>query len=1095
MSASRPLSVRSKLNPSLPAVVSVSPTRSPLTMLFPSDEHELVQSREVCEPVVFAPVTRATSGDQQISDDKHLPVMQGVTVEGAEAASEWRSGEDREDGEAFVAANKTQSEQPFALPPFVSRSKAVEVQSEAVGTSSVVVPISSTPSTPADSERRVSSLARTSIRTSPIPLDSIPSVSPIRFHRTRRAPREPAATPFESSFQASDFSEEHEQVVVAGSVSTAVNASIGAEAETGVGKDNGDIFATDKDALVQVEEEKSAPEKVGVVTPKVLSEVLTAENVELHDFGGHQEDIWTVGVVSISSETKGQQILPEEPVPHSLLPSEAVSVHTTRTADKPSVDHLMSVIHEAVPAERHLTTVESVDARSEGFVEKRPVSSRPRFQPRRGSIISKPSGNPVGETPAHIGREDISSVVISAPHAAPIDRIPSARPPSPLLPPSDSPAVKVAKRHMSVTFEQNVIDAAEPSVKETHLQDRIVLAAPPSPPSLPRLSPPQPPTIEIDSSTVARDPADQALPELATEEAMLDNGLDNTVSEETTESRVERVESAEGEIIDTLDELAVPVLEFPPEAQLAKAAELVSSVEGLTVPALEPTGSPMSSPASVQPHHSITQDAEQVSSFEDLMEPVIAQTVSPPSSPESIQPHRRFPQEAEPASPVEDLMVPVMEPMGPPLSSPESVQPHHHFPQETEKASDRMVSVMEPMDPLVSSPESVQPHHRFSISKTRFPQFLQQRLDDSLSSDGASDNEREIFEDFSFLPRETRADSMIEELEYDDEIVEAINHATFSVEKNEDENDDDQSETASAASTMQEASQTFREEVSTVVEIAAVRIDNDQGERPHAASTLPLQTIEMVDVVDSVANEETLESAKVHLAKNQAVASQVEPPVVQHVQEVNLTTPAETIFPSLQVPAISNSNPGQVNNPERPPVHYEGMYAQLAHATSPARHETTSGSHASSTESAHTRDEAHRIRPSSVPLSLTQSMPPLSHTNINNGSVTSATNGADVDIRNIRSFSIDETAGEEVKPFDENTLHDSPCPVPSVSSDADSQPALPVPVGMHGQLAHSSSPVRPVSVPISVSSGNEALTGQTKPLKTSRWSWLKKKST
>ena len=1039
MGASRPLSVRSKPTPSLPAVVSVSPTRSPLTMFFPSDEPVVVQSHE---SVVSAPATHASSGAQLISDDKHLPVMQGVTVETANEASEWRSGEDREDGEAFVAANKTQSEQPFALPPFVTRSKEVGIQSEAVGTNSAVVPISPTPSTFADSEHRASVLARTSIRTSPIPLDSIPSVSPIRFQRTRRAPREPAATPFETSFQSSDFLEEHEQVVAAGPMSTAVSASNGAETEAGVDKDDGVIFATDNDALVKVEEEKSALEDVGVA-PRVLPEELTAENVELHDFGGHQEDILTAGVVSISSETKGQQILPEE----SLLPSEAVPVHITRTADESYVDLLMPVTHEAVPAERN------GDSRSEGIVEKRPVSSRPRFQPRRGSITSKPSSNPVGENPTPVSREDIGSIATGATHEAKIGRILSARPPSPLLQPSDSSVVKVTKRHMSVTFEQNVF-GAEPSVKETHLQDRDVLAAPPSPP---RLSPPQPPTIEVDSSTVARDPADQAIPELATEEAMLDNGLDTSVCEETTESNVKHVESAGGEIIETIDELAVPVVEYPPEAQQAEAAELVSSVEELTVPALEPTGSPMSSPASVEPHHSFPQNVEQVSSFADLMEPVIAHTVSPLSSPESIQPYRRFSQEAEPASPVDDLMVPVMEPTGPP----------------------------------VSSPESVQPHHRFSISKTRFPQFLQQRLDDSLSSDGASDNEREIFEDFSFLPRETRADSMIEELEYDDEIVEAINHATFYGEKNEDENDDDRSETPSAASTMQEASQTFREEVSTVVEIAAVRIDIDQGERPHAASTLPLQTVEMVDVVDSVVNEETLESAKIHLAKNQSVAAQVEPPVVQHVQEANLNTPAETIFPSLQVPAISNSNPVKVNNPERPPVHYEGLYAQLAHATSPARHETTFSSHASSTESAQTRDEAHRIRPSSVPLISTQSMPPLSHTNINNGGVTSA----DVDIRNIRSFSIDETAGEEVEPYDENTLQDSPCPVPSVSSDTDSQPALPVPVGMYGQLAHSSSPVRPVSVPISVSSGNEALADKSKPLKTSRWSWLKKKST
>ncbi len=1007
MSANRPLSVRSKPSVSPPVELSVSPTRSPLTSLFPSDENLVNQSHEAAESVVSAPAAHAISGAQDRSDDggsvqmERRPLSQGVSGGATELSSVWRSVEAQDHEEPLTVAQKTESEQPFDNPPVVIQSTKKERESEIVIPNVAVSPFSPTPSPSADRERRTSAnaLARASIRTSPIPLDSIPSVSPIRFQRTRRAPREPAATPFESSFQASDFSDEHEHVVIAVAAGTStlpatVNMSIEAQAESGLKIEEKGLSTADERVFFAEKDVDSAEQKIEALS--VSSEAHGIKFVEPHASGGLHKEYLAVDAISISSKDE-EQLVQEKSKPQAVVPSQSVPVFSAKTAvDESHVVPPLPATIVAVRAQSIVNAIDTVEASSEGTVEKRPVFSRPRFQPmpRRSSIASKPPNNPADVTGESVRREETGSIVTDVATTAKIaDGVSSVRPPSPPSFPSrddsavsvsvvestivadakcGSPAAPVVKRHRSVSFEQDSM-ATESSAEATDHQTNVVAAA--SPP-LPSSSPP--PTEVIVPTVLALDTADQVLPALS----QVDIVFDDTVSKVEAETKVETAEFAEEDVSSsTDDESTIPAPKFSPPTKHADASE--------------------------------------------------------------------------PASPVDEFLAPSMEPMDPPLSS----------------------------------PESVQPHHRFSLSKTRFPQFLQQRLDDDLSSDDASDKERE-FEDFSFSPRESRAESMAEEFEDDDEFAETSN-LKFNDEGSEEEIEDGLSDAASAAGTTRDPFD-FSRKAATEGEIAAVKVNITQDDRPHETDTLPPllpHAKETLNAADTAATEENFQPATVHRSSTQTVSPVLvvpsSPSDLSQVRKDRQHTSSE------DVSSVSSLNPDMNRNS----AHSEGMYAQLAHATSPGRHELLFSS-------------AHTSGPLSIPPSSTDSAPLLNHAK-NNDDIC-VLKHREQENSNIRTFSTDDMAekgideGEEVAPFDETTLQETASPNSSLLSNTPPpQPAMSVPAGMYGQLAHASSPVRPVSVPITVSSSSgagaasaaESPATATKPLKTSRWSWLKKKST
>lgn len=802
------------------------------------------------------------------------------------------------------------------------------------------------------------SLARTSIRTSPIPADSIPSVSPIRFQRTRRAPREPSATPFESSFQASDYLDSHESVSAPWTPSAAGEMIVNDIED----KVDPEPSALNTDFLLPASAVLKEETKNENITSKLSAEIsdtpqksaLESEACsDVVDQGEALQALDDAPQANAVSEAKVAEAVETQPKPeHMWSQGSDCRVSPTKVT---SCDELPSVGDDMLslfPTNAHATQTSKISTSSpEETATRRPISARLPFQPKiimpfhykeNDTSASKLESSPASETPRH---ETVSCEEIHQPEA-------------------------------SGAAEENV--------------DKVPGAA-------------------------------AAVPGHTAEDASANSLLQNPTAD---------VQEQKEKTTQSFNSVAVPPPPRPPS------------------PLPHSDLTPNSTDCEVEGEQHEHCEFQQVASF----------VPAPPPAPL---------QQSKPS-----IMTPALEQVS-------------------------------PCAPTLQQPLQ---SHRMSISKTRVPQFLEHRSSSPTSSD---DDEHDQNKDNG---QARHVDETAVEQERPQESVETkIDHLDAQVQQ-----ESAQSEEIVPAKQMHQEALPDRqgvtrtidvvEEVSSIVpkflEVLEVNVSKNAIAPPvppdsaslertsEPASVLPVSSNVPIESASANATAVTAQSPTFSETQNQnfpappsavAVVMPVvstQDPTYEQENEVILppfpllqTTPATPVA-KINPPSSAHGLPSSIykdtmNDLTEGPVQHEGMYAQLAHAASPMRN----------------RDAA--------------SISPR-YKEVDESTTTEPTTAQDLQIEKIEG-------DDEVEEYSDEMLPDNATAASQVPSDL--QPVLesglyfelpPEPVtvhsGLYAQLAHSTSPVRPVSVPNpALNSGADAV--KTKTLKSSRWSWLKKKST
>lgn len=1135
MSASRPLSIRqSQVSPApapSPAVTAAVPptTRSSLTALFPSNENapdkqQSFQSKSVTSVSASVPATPVAKDRNYYGGNAKVEqqsVSQGLMAESFTAVRVHVSEETKTN---FSGSVNFPSKELNAESPVVFGNTTVQVVSAAsdeIGPKATPDAVSS-PIVAA--ERRSSALARTSIRTSPIPSDSIPSVSPIRFQRTRCAPREPVATPFESSFQATDYSNEHDQVIGAGAawVSAEDAPTVKAAMEKGTEERSALDVISPLPLLSSVVEKVACDEvaeapSVKVETPEVPPVVPHASapaGLQEKEFSPPHRAVHADATSELSM-AKNASISQTTPYSENVMSSEP----TVKQSEHEKIDAIHSeallLSDVDVSSQKSLDLVKSGDSTLECAVEQRPTSTRLPFKPTnieprpdKGNILSSLElfDTPTDEPQDTVNFEKDFTLEPEKVHETP-----------PSVPVAD-PVVSYGMKGLP-DYSFDAFTSAVQPVTEMPAEKTVSFAMPPSLPPPPPLSaagsvaspvagPPAAVAVALSPPlVVSKTSSHQAAPALSPPVPM---AAEAKAGDAHLTSRITSNGNAE-----TKDEL----LE---EDSVPREGEPVTSVlpSFPTNPSVAPLSPPMEAPAVNAVH--ITEE----SSDQDELIVSAPARPDPSASPEFAKPHLR-------------------------MSISKTRVPQFLLYRHSDSAGSGSDDEGEQETPFPAA---------FGATWEKDPAVDmgnedagESSADDEAAEENNNDEEQTpvqtepIIADVVERAPATDGAIVVEEMYPNEVIYESPVVAVHAQSLREEAVP--LVEEVTAPSLLRSSPvdvPAFASAPSTpvdVVTVAATTSDSMTSAQPSDASESLLQTPQKYSGSDTSATVESWETApetstpRLTATATERVASTVHTPekaleqkedvivspfspspelVVQQTEETSSHRPSVAV-PSPLATAVASVltfvNEEMVDTAMKPVVHHEGMYAQLAHTTSPARHDTiaTGSAVTPGRETVHTSAGICPAGPSSELPSSTGSESAPHRTGINSAEE-ALTLERELQSHTIQTFlipeaveegdDVEEEEEEDVEAFDDSILPDTftthrmlSDPQPFTASALPSLPELPVPAGMYGQLAHSAMPVRPVSVPISVSSGNDAATAKTKTLRSTRWSWLRKKST